>query len=137
MTLFGYTRMRALQAPGRAFLYVAAAFNLAAAPLVVALARTAPGVLVPQPLGPGAWLFVDLAALLIAGFGAGYALAARDLPRFWPYVSLGAACKAGVAILASACFFSGRAGPLVMLLASGDAIFAVLFVGLLRRHGTV
>ena len=133
--LFGYDRVRPATRTARALLYVAAAFNVVAAVLVVALARTAPQVLGIEPLYAGQLLYLDLSALLIAGFGAGYALAGRDLARFWPFVALGAACKCGVAALALAYFLTGQAGLLVMSLATGDGFFAVLFVRLLRQHG--
>jgi len=133
--LFGFDRVRPATPTARALLYVAAAFNVVAAVLVVALARTAPRVLGIEPLYAGQLLYLDLSVLLIAGFGAGYALAGRDLARFWPFVALGAACKCGVAVLASAYFLTGQAGLLVMLMAAGDALFAVLFVRLLRQHG--
>ena len=61
-------------------------------------------------------------------------LAAVDLARFWPYIALGALCKAGVAVLAGAYFVTGNAGPLVMLLAAGDAVFALFFIRVLRAH---
>lgn len=133
--LFGYDRVRPATRTARALLYVAAAFNVVAAVLVVALARTAPQVLGIEPLYAGQLLYLDLSALLIAGFGAGYALAGRDLARFWPFVALGAACKCGVVALALAYFLTGQAGLLVMSLATGDGFFAVLFVRLLRQHG--
>lgn len=132
---FGYERMRPASRPARALLYTAAAFNVGAAVLVAALAREAPHVLGIEPLRAGQWLYLDLSALLIVGFGAGYALAGRDLARFWPFVALGTVCKCGVAVLALAYFFAGQAGLVVMTLASGDGVFAVLFVRLLSRHG--
>lgn len=133
--LFGYQHVRHATPSARALLNVAAAFNIAAAVLVVAFARDAPQVLGMEPLQIGQLLYVDLSALLIAGFGVGYALAGRDLVRFWPCVALGTACKCGVVALALAYFLTGQAGLLVMTLASGDALFAVLFLRLLRRHG--
>jgi hypothetical protein len=42
--------------------------------------------------------------------------------------------KAGVVAITFLYFVTGNAGPLVALLASGDAVFAVLFVRLLRAH---
>lgn len=133
--LSGSGRVRPATPSARVLLYVAAAFNVVAAALVVALARKMPQVLGIEPPQAGQLLYVDLSALLIAGFGAGYALAGRDLARFWPFVALGAACKCGVAMLALAYSFAGQAGLLVTLLAAGDALLAALFVRLLRRHG--
>ncbi|MBK6451099.1 MAG: hypothetical protein IPF84_00465 [Proteobacteria bacterium] len=42
--------------------------------------------------------------------------------------------RQGVAVLAGAYFVTGNAGPLVMLLAAGDAVFALIFIRLLRAH---
>jgi len=133
--LSGSGRVRPATPSARVLLYVAAAFNVVAAALVVALARKMPQVLGIEPPQAGQLLYVDLSALLIAGFGAGYALAGRDLARFWPFVALGAACKCGVAVLALVYFLADQAGPIAMSLASGDALFAVLFARLLRQHG--
>jgi hypothetical protein len=131
---FGFTSMRPATTGSRGILYVAGAFNLVAAPLLVVLARLAPHALGVEPLAASQLLYVDLFALLVAGFGIGYALGGMDLPRFWPFVALGALCKAGVAVIAFAYFTGGDTGPLVMLLATGDAVFAALFVRLLRAH---
>lgn len=135
MTLFGYATMRPAGRTARPLLYLAAGFNFVAAGLVVLLARIAPGVLGVTSFDAGAMLFVDLSALLVVGYGIGYALAGRDLRRFWPCIALGVLGKLGVVVLVFACFVAGRTTPLVTLLACGDAIFAAAFVGLLRRHG--
>lgn len=119
----------------RRLLYVAAGFNAGAVPILLGCTRFAPGVLGLEPMAAGQTLFVDLAAWLIACFGLAYALAARDFRRFWPYVALGALAKAGVVGVVFGHVAVGHAGPLVALLASGDAVFAVLFVRLLRHHG--
>ena len=129
-----FTGMRQATDGSRTFLYVAGAYNFGAALILVLLARTAPHLLGVDMLHARQLLYVDLAALLIVGFGFGYVLGGVDLARFWPYVALGALCKAGVAVLAGAYFVTGNAGPLVMLLAAGDAVFAVLFIRLLRAH---
>jgi hypothetical protein len=132
--LFGHHGMRRATAGGRAFLYFAGGYNFIAALIVVALARTAPQFLGVDPLSSSQLFYVDLVALLVVGFGIGYTLGGVDLARFWPFVSLGALCKTGVAALALAYFVTGDTGPLVILLAAGDAVFAVLFVRLLGAH---
>lgn len=132
--LFGFARMTPASAGSRSFLYVAGAYNFTAALLLVLLARYAPQRLGVDALSGSPLLYVDLSALLVTGFGIGYVFAGADLARFWPYISLGAVCKAGVAVLALAYFLTGNTGPLVLLLASGDAVFAVLFIRLLRAH---
>ncbi len=129
-----FTGMRQATGGSRTFLYVAGAYNFGAALLLVLLARNAPQLLGVDALHASQLLYVDLAALLIGGFGIGYVLGGMDLARFWPYIALGALCKAGVAVLAGAYFVTGNAGPLVMLLAAGDAVFALFFIRVLRAH---
>ena len=126
--------MRQATGGSRTFLYVAGAYNFGAALILVLLARLAPQLLGVDALHASQLLYVDLSALLVTGFGIGYVLGGVDLARFWPFISLGALCKAGVAALAVVYFLAGNAGPLVMLLAAGDAVFAVLFVLVLRSH---
>jgi hypothetical protein len=135
--LLGYAGMQQATGGGKALLYVAGAFNFGAALVLVVLARFAPQLLGLDAPSDSQLLYVDLCALLVAGFGVGYVLGGRDLSRFWPFISLGALCKVGVAALAAGYFMSGNTGPLVMLLATGDAVFAVLFVRLLRASQTV
>lgn len=132
--LFGFARMSPATAGPRVFLYFAGAFNLGAALILVLLARFAPQLLGLDPPSASQLLYVDLFALLVAGFGIGYVLGGVDLPRFWPFIALGALCKAGVAALALLYFATGNTGALVLMLAAGDAAFAVLFVRLLRAH---
>jgi len=130
--MFGYTRMGPATGGRKTFLYVAGVFNFGAALILVILARFAPHLLGVDAPSASQLLYVDLTALLVVGFGIGYVLGGRDLERFWPFLSLGALGKAGVAALALIYFVSGDTGALVMLLAAGDAVFAVLFVRLLR-----
>jgi hypothetical protein len=132
--LFDFARMKPATGGDRTFLFVAGAFNFAAALLLVVLARLAPQLLGVDPLSSSQLMYVDLAALLVVGFGIGYVLGGVDLARFWPFISLGVVGKAGVAAIALVYFVTGNTGLLVVLLASGDAVFAVLFVRLLRSH---
>jgi hypothetical protein len=129
--------VRDTPATTRRLLYVAAAFNLAAVPIIVVGARYAPALLGLDPTSARQRLYVDLFAWLIACFGFAYGLAARDLPRFWPLVALGALAKAGVVVLAFAYFLTGHASVLVALLATGDAVFTGAFVQALRRSELV
>ena len=132
--MFGFQAMRPATDGQRALLRFAGAYNLAAAVILLLLARARPAWLGVDPLAGSQLLYVDLFAWLVVCFGVGYALGGRDLPRFWPYVAMGAVGKAGVAALALAYFAADLTGPLVMALASGDAVFAVLFVRVLRAQ---
>ena len=132
--LFSYASLRPATGGNRTFLYAAGAFNFAAALILVVLARLAPQLLGVDPLSSSQLMYVDLFALLVIGFGIGYTLGGVDLARFWPFVSLGVVGKAGVAAIALVYFVTGNTGLLVVVLATGDALFAVLFVRLLRAH---
>jgi hypothetical protein len=132
--LFDFTRMKPATGGNRTFLYAAGAFNFAAALILVVLSRLAPQLLGVDPLSSSQLMYVDLFALLVVGFGIGYTLGGVDLARFWPFISLGVVGKVGVAAIALVYFVTGNTGLLVVLLAAGDAVFAVLFVRLLRAH---
>ena len=132
--LFQFTGMKQATGGSRTFLYGAGAFNFAAALILVVLARLAPQLLGVDPLSSSQLMYVDLFALLVVGFGIGYMLGGVDLARFWPFISLGVVGKFGVAAIALVYFVTGNTGLLVVLLATCDAIFAVLFVRLLRAH---
>lgn len=133
-SLFGYAGMRPATTAGSTLMYVAGVYNFSAALLLVAFARLAPGLLGVDEPSASQLLYVDLTALLVAGFGLGYLLGGQDLARFWPFVSLGVVGKVGVTLLGVAYFVTGHAGPLVLALVLGDALFAALFVRLLRTH---
>jgi hypothetical protein len=132
--LFQFKGMRPATVGQRTFFYVAGGFNLVAAAVLVLLARMAPQWLGVEPLEASQLFYVDQFAWLVLAFGYGYALGGRDLPRFWPFIAMGAVGKTGVAALAVAYFVTGATGPLVMMLATGDALFAVFFVRILRAQ---
>lgn len=134
MIPFGYGELRPASAGAQRLLLLAAAFNLAAVPIVVLGTRYAPALLGVDPTSASQRLYIDLFAWVIGCFGLGYGLAARDLSHHWPIVALGAFTKAGVVVVAFAYFFAGAAALPVVLLATGDALFAIAFVRLLARH---
>jgi hypothetical protein len=78
-------------------------------------------------------VLVDLAAVLIAAFGYGYARIALDPVRFRPLIALGAWGK--LAAVATVLFGALTAPHLWRLFAliSGDGPFALLFLDYLRR----
>lgn len=133
MGAIGGTADRGRGASAR-LLWLAAGYNFVAAPVVVIAVRQAPSLLGVDATSSSQQLYVDLFAWLVACFGVGYALAARDLARWWPAVALGVAGKAGVAVLALAYWAAGHAGLVVALLAAGDAGFAIAFVAILRSQ---
>ena len=132
--LFDFREMQPATAGQRAFLYAAGGFNLVAAAVLLLLSRGAPQWLGVEPPAVSQQFYVDLFAWLVVAFGVGYALGGRDLARFWPFIAMGAVGKAGVAALALAYFVTGATGLLVMALATCDAIFAVVFVRILRAQ---
>ena len=132
--LFDFRGMQPATAGQRAFLLAAGGFNFVAAGVLLLLTRAAPQWLGVEPPALSQQFYVDLFAWLVVAFGLGYTLGGRDLPRFWPFVAMGAVGKIGVAALALAYFVTGATGPLVMALATCDAIFAVVFVRILRAQ---
>ena len=78
-------------------------------------------------------LLVDLAAVLIAGFGYGYARIALDPARFRPLIHVGALGKlAAVATVLAGALAIPHLWRFFALI-GGDAIFALLFFDYLRR----
>lgn len=132
--LFYYQGMRPVDRAGRIMLYGAGAFNFIAAGVVEAIVRLAPGWIGLVPPVPSQMLFIDLVIGMILVFGFAYALAARDLTRYWPCVALGLAGKTVFVSLIFAYFAVGRIGFLLALLVSADLVFAILFHQLLNRH---
>jgi hypothetical protein len=78
-------------------------------------------------------VLVDLAAVLIAAFGYGYARIAADPVRFRPLIAIGAWGKlAAVATVLVGALSVPHLWPLFALV-SGDVVFALLFYDYLRR----
>lgn len=69
---------------------------------------------------------------LVAVFGLGYFWASRDLVANVAVVRLGAVGKSTVFVLAALLLTQGKIGWLLMAIALGDLIFALLFVSVLR-----
>lgn len=126
--------MTAADPASKKLLYIAAVFNLLAASLVLLIVHQAPALVGLQISDASQLLYVDLVAWLVACFGLGYALGGYDLPRFWPFIAMGALGKLGVVVLILGYFACGHSGLLVALLSLGDLLFTILFIRLLRAH---
>ena len=113
---------------------IAAGFNfVVAAGLTVGRPLLAPIVRMDTAAGTNAML-IDLAGVLIAAFGYGYARAAANPDGFRQCISLGVVGKLLVVAVALAHFLAGDVAWPLPALASGDLLFAALFLQFLRRH---
>jgi len=112
---------------------VAAAANLLVAASMSLGQRWFVALLGLDPIAGTNVVLVDLAAVLIAAFGYGYARIALDPVRFRPLIALGAWGK--LAAVATVLFGALTVPHLWRLLAliSGDVAFALLFLDYLRR----
>lgn len=116
----------------RALFRVAALFNFAA----VAMLLPASGISAMLGLDPAPdnGMFNQVALLAIFGFGAGYWMVARDPSQNRAVVVLGMCLKLGVVGIAAAHFAAGRANLNMLLLVSGDLLFAAAFACFLFAH---
>ena len=85
-------------------------------------------------LGPGAPYAVTMVGMMIAVFGVGYAIVARDPARNRAIVWLGVVGKLGAAGLAAAQYAQTLIPQSTFVLGIGDLVFALLFA-LLRVRG--
>jgi hypothetical protein len=109
-------------------LLVAAAMSLGQAWFVAILAL--------DPIAGTNVVLVDLAAVLIACFGYGYARVALDPARFRPLIAVGAWGKlAAVGTVLVGALTLPHLWRLLALI-SGDVAFAALFLDYLRRTST-
>jgi hypothetical protein len=86
-----------------------------------------------DPIAGTNLLFVNLAAVLIGGFGYGYARIAADPVAFRPLIHLGAAGKLGAVLAAIVAAIEDPHAIRMAALIGGDAVFAALFLDYLRR----
>jgi len=122
-----------VNAYARILFSVAAAFNFLIAGAVL-FAR--PALLAMLELDPATGtnlVFVTITAAMIACFGYSYACIAYDAQKYRVYVSLGIIGK--LLVVGTVCWLwrSGAVSSRLPALASGDLIFAALFVDYLRR----
>jgi hypothetical protein len=72
-------------------------------------------------------LFVHLFAWLVIVFGVGYYWISRDPPGHVPIIKLGMLGKASVVLVCLAAVVTGTASWQLMILASADLAYAILF----------
>jgi hypothetical protein len=112
---------------------LAALANLAVAVAFLFAKSSVVALLGLEPITGTNQVFVNLAAVLIAAFGYGYARIAADPMGFRPLIHLGAAGKlAAVAVATIGALQNPHAVRLAILI-GGDAVFAALFLDYLRR----
>jgi hypothetical protein len=122
-----------MTAYGRWLFGMAAAANLLVAASMSVAQRCFVAILALDPITGTNVILVDLAALLIATFGYGYACIALDLPRFRPLIGIGSLGKLAAVGLV---LFGALTDPnlwRLFALVSGDVVFAGLFLDYLRR----
>lgn len=108
-------------------------FNLAAgAPLLLAPAFISK--LMEIPVTPGNYLFMQMAAMVIIGFGWLYWLIAKDPVRFRPLIPVGLCLKVGVVLLVYSYWWLGIIGWQLPALAFGDVIYSGLFLHYYRQN---
>lgn len=73
-------------------------------------------------------LYPQMAAALVATFGVGYHLVARDATRNHGIVVIGAVGKTGLFALCLAHYLTGRLPLLPLVIVFSDVVFAALFV---------
>lgn len=109
----------------KAMFYIAAVFNFVA----VALLLPATGIAAMLGLTPmpDNGMFNQIALLAIFGFGAGYWMVARDPGQNRAVVILGLFLKLGVVALAVMHYAAGSANLNMLMMVSGDLLFAFAF----------
>ncbi len=118
---------------GKGLFRLAAIFNFAvAAGLLLGRPVLTPLLRMDPASGTNAML-IDLAAALIAVFGYAYARVAADPQTYRPYIALGVIGKVLVVAVAAVHFLAGSVAWPLPALASGDLLFAGLFLLYLRR----
>ena len=122
-----------MRAYGRWLFAIASAANLFVAASISLGHRWFVALLGLDPVAGTNVVLVDLAAVLIAAFGYGYARIALDPVRFRPLIALGAWGKlAAVATVLVGALSIPHLWRLFALI-SGDVAFALLFLDYLRR----
>ena len=116
----------------RAMFTIAAAFNI----IAVFLLHPATGIAAMLDLQPliGYGAFEQIALLAIGGFGVGYWIVSRNPEQNRGLVVLGMLLKVGVTAIIVGHYLAGDANLRMLLLVSGDALFALAFLHFLRSR---
>lgn len=85
------------------------------------------------PMTGAAQLFVDLFAVLVCGFGIAYYLLAIDFERYRVLAALGAGAKLAVVVVVLCYYLAGHIAWPLLALSGGDFIYALVFIGTLRK----
>lgn len=117
----------------RLFFLLAAVFNFAAGlPLLLAPEVMSTLVDMAPPADP---LFHRMTGVLVTCFGGLYWFVANDLERYRPLVWLGVVGKAGVVVLFTEAWMSGRVPFQAYAVSLGDALFVAGFLIFLLATG--
>lgn len=112
----------------------AALFNWAVAGSLLLLGDLLGPLLQLDPASGSNLALRDMCMLLVAAFGWSYWRIAFNPQRFRPYIELGILGKSMVVLAIYGHWLAGHIGWQLPLVASGDALFAVLFLNFLRRY---
>ena len=115
----------------RKMFWTAAIFNWAVA-LILALRAPLLFELFSVTPVPSEALFLQLFAWLVFVFGIGYYWAASDPVANAPVIRLGILGKSSVVLVSIACVAAGVVSWQMLILASADAVYAVLFLRALK-----
>lgn len=111
----------------------AAAFNLAVGAMILFGRPLAGPVLGMEPATGANLVIINLAGVLVALFGAAYAMVATDPIRYRPFIVLSAAGKAAAFVCVLVSWLAGEVPNTMPMLAVGDLVYAVLFLDFVRR----
>lgn len=98
------------------------------------LARNSPEVFGATPFPKSHLIFVDALAEVVALFGIGYGMAAKDLNQYWPFLAFGGAGKVLISLTVLYYRQNGLAANFLLAVAGLDAFQAYLFYRALKSH---
>ena len=111
----------------------AAVFNFVVAAALLFLRPWVGPLVRLDPVAGTNLVFVYMSAMLVGVFGYTYLRIAQDPERFRPFIELGVIGKLLAVGAVTWPWLAGDIGWQLPLLVSGDVVFALLFIGFLRR----